>query len=72
MERNSYPTVNSEKTVFMKRDGKYFIIHGLFVDDMVHTSNNTELKDEFTANFTQKSSKDFNITGLGEGLVKTF
>ncbi len=29
-------SLNSEKTVFMKREGKHFIIHGLFVDDIAH------------------------------------
>ncbi len=27
------PEVDSEKTIFMKRQGSDFIIHGLFVDD---------------------------------------
>ena len=26
------------KTIFMKGEGKHFIIHGLFVDDMMHIS----------------------------------
>jgi hypothetical protein len=36
MEANGYLEVNREKTIFMKREGKHFIIHGLFVDDMGH------------------------------------
>jgi hypothetical protein len=34
MEENGYPAVNSEKTIFMKRTGDDFFIHGLFVDDI--------------------------------------
>ena len=37
MDKNCYPAVNSEKTTFMKREGEHFIIHSLFVDDMMHT-----------------------------------
>ncbi len=36
MEQNGYPAVNSEKTIFMKRQGSDFIMHSLFVDDMMH------------------------------------
>ena len=52
----------------MKREGEHFIIHGLFkfVDDMMHTTTSTKLKDEFL----RKYSKDFNITG--GSLMKTF
>jgi hypothetical protein len=66
MEANGYLAVNSEKTIFMKREGKHFIIHGLFVDDMMHISTNTKLKNEFM----EKYSKDFSITG--GGFMKTF
>ncbi len=66
MEANGYFAVNSEKTIFMKHEGKHFIIHGLFVDDMMHIATNTKLKNEFM----EKYSKDFNITG--GGLIKTF
>ena len=41
MEKNSYPAVNSEKTIFMKREGEHFIILCLFVDDMMHTTTST-------------------------------
>jgi hypothetical protein len=47
MEKNGYPAVNSEKTIFMKREGEHFIVHSLFVDDMMHTTTSTKLKDEF-------------------------
>jgi hypothetical protein len=36
MENNGYEAINSEKTIFMKRKGAKYIIHGLFVDDMMH------------------------------------
>jgi hypothetical protein len=54
MEKNGYPAVNSEQTIFMRckgqkfifmrRESLDFILHGLFVDDMMHTSTNTRLK----------------------------
>ncbi len=50
----------------MKREGKHFIIHGLFVDDMIYIATNNKLKNEFM----EKYSRDFNITG--GGLMKTF
>ena len=62
-----YLAVNSEKTIFMKWDGDDFIIiHGLFVDDMMHIPTCDKLKQEFMA----KYSKDFDITG--GGLMETF
>jgi hypothetical protein len=66
MEKNGYPAVNSEKTIFMKRDGDDFIIHGLFVDDMMHIPTCERLKTEFLEKYT----KDFDITG--GGLMETF
>jgi hypothetical protein len=66
MERNGYPAINSEKTIFMKRKGSDFIIHGLFVDDMMHVPTCDELKNEFMS----KYKKDFDITG--GGLMETF
>jgi hypothetical protein len=55
MEQNGYPAVNSEKTIFMKRQGSDFIIHGLFVDDMMHVPTCDKLRDEFL----QLYQKDF-------------
>ncbi len=66
MEANGYFAVNSGKTVFMKREGKHFIIHGLFVDDLLHIATNNKLKNEIM----EKYSRDLNITG--GGLMKTF
>ena len=63
MEQNGYPAVNSEKTIFimMKRQGNDFIIHSLFVDDMMHVPTSDALKHEFMEKYT----RDFNITGRG-------
>ncbi len=38
MENRGYEAVNSEKTIFMKHENGDQIMHGLFVDDMVHAS----------------------------------
>jgi hypothetical protein len=67
MEAKGYFAVNSEKTsIFMKREGKNFIIHGLFVDEMMHIATNNKLKNKSM----EKYSRDFNITrGC---LMKTF
>jgi hypothetical protein len=66
MAKNGYPAVNSEKSIFMKREDEHFISHCLFVDDMMHTTTSTKVKDEFL----RKYSKDINITGSGS--MKTF
>ncbi len=46
MEQHGYPARNSEKTIFMKREGTDFIVHGLFVDDMMHVPTCDKLRDE--------------------------
>ena len=61
MEEQGYKAVNSEKTIFMKRDGGDWIMHGLYVDDMIHASTSYELKKKFTQ-VTSKYTGDFNIT----------
>ena len=66
MEQNGYQVVNSEKTIFMKRQGSDFIMHGLFVDDMMHVPTCDKLRDEFLTLY----QKDFEITG--GGLMETF
>ncbi len=53
------PAVNNEKTIFMKLQGNDFIIHCLFVDDMMHVPICDVLKQEFMEEYT----KDFQITG---------
>jgi hypothetical protein len=55
MEKNGYPEVNNEKTIFMKRKEHNFIVHGLFVDDMMHVPTCDALKQELMAKYT----KDF-------------
>jgi hypothetical protein len=54
-----YEPANSEQTIFVKKDGKDFIIHGLFVDDMQHASTSEKLWQEFLTLY----SRDFEITG---------
>ncbi len=49
----------------MKREGKHFIIHELFVDDMMHIATNNKLKNEIM----EKYSRDFNI--MGGSFIKT-
>ncbi len=66
MERNGYAAVNSEKTIFMKLSGFEYIIHGLFVDDMMHIYSCDAIKDEFMHLY----SRDFEITGGRQ--MKTF
>ncbi len=66
MEANGYFAVHSEKTIFMKSEGKNFILHGLFVDDIMHIATNNKLKHEFM----EKYSRDFNI--IGGCFMKTF
>ena len=46
MEDNDYRAVNSEKRIFVKRDGKEFIMHGIFVDDMKHVPTAKYLLDD--------------------------
>ena len=54
-----YEPANSEQTIFVKKDGKDFIIHSLFVDDMQHASTSEKkLWQEFLTLF----SRDFEIT----------
>jgi hypothetical protein len=47
MERNGYAAVNSEKIIFKKCSRTAYIIHGLFVDDMMHIYSCDAIKDEF-------------------------
>ena len=58
--------MNSEKTIVMKHIGSEYIIHCLFVDDMMHIYSCNAIKDEFMKLY----SKDFEITG--GSLMKTF
>ena len=47
-----------EKTIFMKREGDEWIMHGLLVDDMIHAATNDELLDQFIREY----KADFDIT----------
>ena len=51
MEDHGYAAVNSEKTIFMKHENGDWIMHGLFVDDMVHASTSEKLKQDFIAEY---------------------
>ena len=65
-EQHGFLSVNSEKTMFMKRKGKLWIMHGLFVDDMPHASTCEKLKIQFL----QEYKRDFDITE--EDILSTF
>ena len=58
MEECWYSPVNSKKTIVMKRAGEDWIIHGLYVDDMIHALMSKELKQSFIEEYTGY----FNIT----------
>jgi hypothetical protein len=66
MEKNDHPVVNSAKTIFTKHQGDVFIIHRLFVDDMMHAPTSDVFKKEFMDKYT----RDFDVTG--GGLMETF
>jgi hypothetical protein len=59
MVSTGYKAVNDEKTIFMRREGDEFLIHGLFVDDMKHITNGLRLYKEFL----DKYAAAFDITG---------
>ena len=58
MEEQGYYAVNSEKTIFMKQVGNDWIMHGLYVDDMIHASTREAMKQQFIKEYT----RDFVIT----------
>ncbi len=58
MEDHGCAEVNSQKTIFMKHENGNWIMHGLFVDDMVHASTSKKLKLDFIAEY----KGDFEIT----------
>jgi hypothetical protein len=66
MECNGCPAVNSEKTIFIKRQGSDFIFHCLFVDNIMHVSPSEALCKEFM----DKYIADFNITA--GSIMETF
>jgi hypothetical protein len=61
VEKSGYPAVKIEKTIFMKRQGDDFIIHGLFVDDVMQVPTCDSLK--HWQEFIDKYTKDFDIIG---------
>ncbi len=42
----------------MKHEGEKWIMHGLFVDDMIHASTSDDLRDKFISEYQD----DFDIT----------
>jgi hypothetical protein len=60
MEDHGCLAINSEMTIFMRREGEECItgMHGLFVDDMIHAVMNDNLRDQFIRAY----KADFNIT----------
>ena len=59
MSDNGYHAVNNEETIFMKPEGDDWIMHGLYVDDMQHSSTSQRLKNEFMTLY----QRDFTVTG---------
>ncbi len=49
MENSGYEAMNNEKTIFMKGNGAQYIIHGLFVDDMMDIHSFHAMKELFLA-----------------------
>ncbi len=58
MEGHGYIAVNSKNSIIMKHEGKGWIMHWLFVDDMIHALTSDNLRDKFTS----KYQEDFDIT----------
>ena len=59
MKEHEYFAVNNEKRMFMKWQGTDWIMHGVFVDDVMYTSTSTEM---FKA-FFKLYAKDFSFSG---------
>ncbi|CAM8901288.1 unnamed protein product [Rhodiola kirilowii] len=51
-----------DKTMFVKRDNKYFIIAQIYVDDIVFGSNSQKMVDEFMA----QMQSEFKMSMVGE------
>jgi hypothetical protein len=59
MENNGYEAMNSKNIIFMKHKGAEYIIHGLFIDYVMHNYSRDAMEDEFLVLY----KKDFEITG---------
>ncbi len=53
---NSVTSCQQKETIFIEWKGSPWIIHGLFVDDMAHTSTSTEMLDILFQNIMELSS----------------
>jgi hypothetical protein len=51
MEDRGYKAVNSKKTIFMNHENGDWIMHGLFVDDMVHASASKKVELDFISEY---------------------
>ncbi len=60
MESHDYMAVNNEKIMYMKWEGSAFIMHGLFVDEMAHSSTSQKMNKKFMKEY----SKDFEYNGV--------
>ena len=69
MYANGYVNINAEKIIFQKSEPNgEFIIHGLFVDDMLHLPSDPRLMREFLAKYNQ----EFKTTGGMDKLTDAF
>jgi hypothetical protein len=69
-EDHGYAAVYSQKNIFMKRVNNDWIMHGLFVDDMIYASTNNVLKQRFVNDYTAQHIGEFEITC--EDLIASF
>ena len=51
MEGHGYLEANSEKSISMKHEGEEWIMHGLFVDDIIHASTSDDICDRFICKY---------------------
>ena len=62
MEENGYLPANDEKTIFRKEEANGdSIVHGLFVDDMMHIPSTKRMMKEFLD--LSRYNKEFQTTG---------
>ena len=60
MEEHEYHAVNNEKTMFMKWQGTDWIMHCVFVDDIMHKSTSMKM----LKGFLKLYAKDFSFYGV--------
>ena len=52
-EEHGYAAVNSEKTIFMKHVEEEWIMHCLYVDDMIHAATSNKLHNQFISEYRE-------------------